>query len=255
MGIYKQKGSKVWQISYTYRGVQIRRSTKTTNKKIAEEIYYKTKSDIFQGIYWKSLKGKDKTFKDLANRYLKEFTPYKKPTSQKDDKRYAKNWINCFGDSFLDEISSDEISQYIQNRKEIAGPCTTNRELAFLSVAFNKGVKIWKWCRDNPVSGIPREKEPVRVKYFSDEESFEIFKNLAEWVKPIVILAKKTGLRTANLVNLKWNQVDLKNNLIIIEAEEMKNSQPLGVPLIAEAIKVLKDQLRIRKIHDSYVFW
>ena len=78
------------------------------------------------------------------------------------------------------------------------------------------------------MSMIPREKENQRVKYFSSEEFHEILNHLVDWVKPIVLLGKNTGLRVSNLVNLKWSQVDLKKRLIIIDGKEMKNSENLG---------------------------
>jgi len=89
------------------------------------------------------------------------------------------------------------ISQYVQKRKEKVGPCTINRELAFLSAAFNKAIKLWGWCRDNPVSRVPRQKEKKRVKYFSDQDFEKISHHLVDWVRSIVLLGKSTGLRRA----------------------------------------------------------
>ena len=49
--------------------------------------------------------------------------------------------------------------------------------------------------------------------------------DLTEWVRPLVLLAKNTGLRKANVVNLKWSEVNLKDKLIILDAEVMKNAR------------------------------
>ena len=254
MPLYKQKNSKVWWMSYCFRGRQMRKSTGTTNKKLAEEIYCKRKTEVIEGTFLENSKGRNKTFKNLVDRYLEEVSVDKKPNSRRDDKMYARNWLLCFGDCFPNEITSDQISLYLQKRKKTVGPSTINRELAFLSAAFNKAIKVWKWCKDNPVSQIPREKEKKRVKYFSDEEFSEIYNNLVDWVKPMVILAKNTGLRVANIVNLTWSQVDLKLKKIVIQAEEMKNFENLGIPLNAEATRILKDQFKSRKLHSSHVF-
>jgi integrase len=254
MGLYKQKSSDYWHMSYSIRGRQYRRSTGTTNKKIAEEIYCKRKAEILEGTYIDNPQGKSKTLSDLVERYWEDITPTKRDGSQKEDFRYGRYWNERFGNRYLNEIDSDSISRYIQKRKKLVGPSTINRELAFLSAAFNKGIKLWKWCKENPVSMIPREKENQRVKYFSSEEFHEILNHLVDWVKPIVLLGKNTGLRVSNLVNLKWNQVDLKNQLIIIDGKEMKNSENLGIPLNDNALQVLKDQFKQRGTHHSFVF-
>ncbi len=254
MALYRQKEGKVWWMSYSFRGRQIRKSTGTTSKKIAESIYFKVKTQIAEGAYLESVRGKNKTFVDLAERYLKEVTPDKKPNTQRDDKSYSKTLSKFFGKFYLNEITADLITQYVLKRKKRIGPSSINRELAFLSASFNKAYKLWGWCRENPVSKIKREKEYKRVKYFSEKEFSEIFSLLTEWVRPLVLLAKNTGLRKANVVNLKWSEVSLKDRLIVLEAEVMKNSHCLGVPLNNPAWKVIKDQVRTRQLHSRYVF-
>ena len=254
MPLYRQKGGKVWWMSYSFRGRQIRKSTATTSKKVAESIYYKVKTQIAEGAYLESIKGKNKTFVDMAERYLKEATPDKKPSSQRDDIANAKNLGKFFGKFYLNEITADLITQYVLKRKKKVGPCSINRELAFLSVSFNKAYKLWGWCRENPVSKIKREKEPKRVKYFSEIEFSKIYNLLTEWVRPLVLLAKNTGLRKSNVVNLKWSEVNLNDRIIILGAEVMKNSNCLGVPLNNPAWDVIKDQKRNQKLHSPYVF-
>ena len=253
MGIYKQGGSKVWWMSFTSKGKQIRKSTGSTSKKIAEDIYCKTQSQYLDGTAL-DIANKGRTLKDLIKRYLDEVTAGKKPTTQNDDRRYAQNWLDYLGDSSLDNITSDLISKYVQRRKLEVGPSTINRELSFLSATFNKAIRIWGWHKDNPASSIPREKEVKRVEYFTDKEFSEIYKNLPNWVKPIVILTKNTGLRSSNVANLRWNQVDLKNKTIYLGAEEMKNSKSLGIPLNKQALKVLMQQKGMGSLQPMYVF-
>ena len=190
------------------------------------------------------MRGKNKTFADMAERYLKEVTPDKKPNSQRDDKFYARTICKFFGKFYLNEITADLITQYLLKRKKKVGPSSINRELAFLSASFNKAYKLWGWCRENPVSKIKREKEKKRVKYFSDEEFSRIFSLLADWVKPIVLLAKNTGLRLSNLANLRWVEVHLKNKIIILDGEVMKNAETLGMPLNQVAVEVIAPSLR-----------
>ena len=252
MGIYKQKGSETWWMSFSFKGEQIRKSTGSKNKKLAEEIYCKTKSQYLDRTALEII-NTGRTFEELVKRYLEEVTPDKKPTTQNDDRRYARNWFDYFGDCFLDDITPDLISKYIQKRKAEVGPSSINRELSFLSAAFNKAVRLWDWHKDNPASRVSREKEVKRVEYFTGDEFSKIYKNLPDWVKPIVILTKNTGLRLSNVANLRWNQVDLKSKTICLDAEEMKNSKSLGVPLNKQAWEVLLNQKR-NSLQAMYVF-
>ncbi|MBI4390098.1 MAG: tyrosine-type recombinase/integrase [Nitrospinae bacterium] len=252
MGLFKQSGSKVWWISFSHRGRQIRRSTGTANRKLAESIYCKLKTQSVEGNFLDQPKARDKTFEELVARYLTEVTPDKKPNSQTDDRLHARNLTKVFGGKYLDEITSGLISQYRLERRKKIGPCRMNRELSFLSAAFNKAIKLWGWHKDNPVSRISREKENKRVKYFSDEEFSKIFGHLADWVKPFVVLAKNTGLRLSNLVYLRWSQVNLKDRLIVVDAEEMKNARTLGIPLNESAFTILGNTKRSGR--SDYVF-
>ena len=241
-------------MSYSFRGRQVRKSTGTTRKKIADSIYFKVKTQIAEGAYLESTRGKNKTFADVAERYLKEVTPDKKPSTQRDDKFYARTLCKFFGKFYLNEITPDLITQHVLKRKKKVGPSSINRELSFLSASLNKAYKLWGWCRENPVSKIKREKEKKRVKYFSDEESRKISALLPEWVKPLVLLAKNTGLRLSNLVNLKWAEVHLKDRLIILDGEVMKNSETLGMPLNQIAMDVIGTLFKGRKPHHKFVF-
>jgi integrase len=254
MALYRQKEGKVWWMSYSFRGRQIRKSTGTANKKVAESIYYKVKTLIAEGAYLESVRGKNKTFMDMVERYLEEVTPDKKPNTQRDDRFYAKILSKVFGKFYLNEITPDIITNYVLKRKKKVGPSSINRELSFLSAAYNKAYKLWGWCKENPACKVKREKEQKRVKYFPNEEFLEICKHLVDWVRPLVLIAKNTGLRKSNIVNLKWSEISIKDKLIILDEGVTKNSEHLGVPLNEVAWDVIKGQIRLRKLHSLYVF-
>jgi integrase len=254
MALYRQNGSKVWWMSYSFRGRQLRKSTATTNKKVAESIYFKVKTQIAEERYLENAQSKNRLLSELFSRYLEEVTPNKNPTTQIDEKRFAKKFLEFFGDRKLSEITSDQVSKFVVQRKKVVAPGTVNRELAFLSASFNQALKIWNWCRDNPVSRIKREKEHKRVKFFSDQEFSEIYRLLPDWVRPIVLLGKNTGLRLSNLTHLEWSEVDLKKQLIILDAEKVKNSYSLGIPLNKQALEIVKEQSKQKKLHRQFVF-
>lgn len=252
MGLYKQKAGKVWWVFYSYRGRQYRQSTGTTNKKLAESVHAKIKTQIVEGNFLEKSKDQDKTFDQLADRYLEEVVPTKSLNTQRDDRSYAKILKAEFKGLYLDEITPDLISKKKHQWKSRVGGRTINRRLSFLSAAFTEAIKVWGWCKFNPVSCIKREKENKRVKFFPDDEFEKIFEELVDWVKPIVLVAKNTGLRRNNVVHLRWSQVDLREKFIVLNAEEMKNQQSLGIPLNEKSYKVFKGLADKKK--SQYIF-
>ncbi len=254
MGLFKQAGGKVWWLDICKNGRRVRKSTGTPNKKLAEAVYCKVQSQMVEGTYLNVSKTRTMTVNDLIARYLKEVTPGKAPTTQRDDRFYAKRLVTAFGKLYLHEVTADRITRHVLKRRKKVGPYAVNRELAFFSAAYTKAWKLWGWANENPVTKVKREKERKRVKFFSPEEFAEIFQHLAEWIQPLVLLAKNTGLRASNLVNLKWKEVYIKNKIILLEGEVMKNDQALGLPLNEVALKVITGQHKKRKLHFTNVF-
>ena len=54
MGLYKVKGSKKWWMSFTVGGQQVRESTGTTVKRLAEDILRKRQTEVVEGRYFPS---------------------------------------------------------------------------------------------------------------------------------------------------------------------------------------------------------
>jgi len=193
-----------------------------------------------------------KTLRHLLNRYLQEFTPLKAKTTQADEKAYAKFLKREFTYMYLDQVTSGVISTALLKWRKQSGGRTINRRLALLSSAFDKGIHIWKWCEENPLKHIPREKEVKRVKYFIESEFEIIFQALPEWLKPIILFAKNTGLRLGNISRLRWIHIDLEQRFINIMDNEMKNNRSLGVPMNNVAFNIINHFAQNKK--GKFVF-
>jgi len=102
------------------------------------------------------------------------------------------------------------INEYkVKRYGEKAAPGTINRELNLMRHAFSIAVKEWEWVKDNPVKRVSMEKEPPgRVRYLTDEEFQKLHSSCSGWLKPIVMVARHTGLRRENILSLTWKQVD-----------------------------------------------
>jgi integrase len=250
MGLFKR--GKVWWMSFMYRGEQIRRSTETGDKKLAEQIYRKVMTEVVEGKWFERLP--ERSFKEMMDKYESEHVSQKRSARQY--RGYIKNLRSFFNDEcLLSEITPSMINEYkMKRRKEGVGPASINRELAVLKNAFNKALREWGWVRENPVMKIPMEKEPPgRVRYLTDEEFAKLLEACPEWLKPIVLTARHTGLRKENILSLKWHQVDLFRRVITIE--RTKSGERLGIPLNDTLMELFKKLSKVRYIGSEYVFY
>jgi integrase len=247
------KRGLVWQISIRdSEGNRIRRSLKTSNRKKAQRIHDKVVGDVAEGRWFE--RRPDHSFKDMMDQYLTEHVSQKK--SARSYRGYVKNLLAFFGEDILiSEITPSLINQFkVKRREDGAKAGTINRDLSILKNCFNIAMKQWEWVDSNPVAKISMEKEPQgRVRFLTDEEFDRLCDACPEWLKPIVLTAKHTGLRKENILSLKWSQVNLFRQEITIE--DTKNDERLCVPMNVTLIKLFKRLARVRHIKSQYVFF
>jgi len=252
MGLIK-RGQK-WYVQLRDNGRLIRQSTGTHIKKVAQEIEAKIKMELVEGKYFDKGQGNKKTFKELAQRYMKEETIKKTPSSQRRDETSLKVLLPFFGEKLLTQISPSMINDYKLMRKAKGRkPATINREIALAKRMFNVAVRVWGWIGDNPFLRVPMETvHNERTRFLTDTEFQALIDASDDWLKPLIIVAAFTGLRKTNLLELEWKQVDFSNEWIT--ALHTKNHQPYTVPMIKAVKDTLKELSKIRFIGSPYVF-
>ena len=80
---------------------------------------------------------------------------------------------------------------------------------------------------------------------------------LPSYLRPFVTFAYKTGWRDAEIADLTWNRVDLKNGIVRLEAGETKNDEGRTVFLDNELTELFHSQKKIQRRHrtqSEYVF-
>ena len=86
----------------------------------------------------------------------------------------------------------------------------------------------------------------------SVKEEKRLFANLPDWLRPVVLIARDTGLRLSNIANLRWKKVNLFNKMIIVETT--KNGELVGIPMNENVCQVLKNLNRVRRIDSDFIF-
>ena len=252
--MYKRKGSDIWRINIRHDGKKIQKSLKTSNKKLAKTIEAKLLAEIVEGTYYEKLIGRNKTFKDLMDKFLKVHAPKVSGNMQRSYRTSLNHLDSFFGKSNLLSITPRNISRYKMLRNdESAASATINRELAMLSKAFNMAVKEWEWLKDNPVAKVPREKEDnERDRWLTVGEEVSLLENCPEWLGDIILFNLHTGLRQDELLSLTWDRVDVFRKTILIK--DTKNGKPRTVPLNKTALGILESKASVISIRSRIVF-
>jgi integrase len=237
-----------------HQGRQIRQSTGTHDRKLAEAILGKIRVNIVEGRFFDTLEEKQRTFAEMMEKYLKEVTVRKGPKGPSRDRTSLNHLLPSFGNLTLAEVSPKLISAYkVRRREEGAAPATLNRELGLMRHAFNVGIKEWEWCRDNPVRRVAMEKENnSRVRYLTDEEFERLLPECPDWLRPIILVARYTGMRRENIITLRWDQVNLFRKVVVLD--QTKNGDRLGIPLCEKVMEVFKSLNKVRRLGSPYVF-
>src|SRR5579863_1040441 len=251
MGLYKR--GKVWWMTFTYNGRQIRRSTETADRRLAEAIEAKIKVKIIEGHYFETLEEKERTFSELMERFEREHVV--KNASQRSVRGYIKNLLPLFGPRTLAEITPKLIVQYKAKRyADGVGPAAINRELSTMRKAFNLAIREWEWCRDNPVSRVSREKENNRRdRWLSYDEEAVLLAASATWLREIIIFALHTGMRMGEILALTWNGVDLFRRTVTVFRS--KNGERRTIPINETVLTLLKGRSKVRALRNDLVFY
>src|SRR5262245_2594862 len=250
MGLVKR--GKYWCMRFTYHGRQVRRSTGTTDRRLAEAILGKVRTQLVEGRFFDTLEERTRTFEELIERYLAEHAA--KQSEPRHYHGYDKNLTTFFRGRTLIEITPKVIAEY-KNTRYAAGlkPASINRELATLKKAFNLAVKEWEWCRENPVSRVSMEREyNKRDRWLSVEEETRLLQACAPWLHDLVLFALHTGMRMGEILELTWCGVDFTRRTVTVLRS--KNGERRTIPVNDTVLSVLKQKSKVRSLRTDLVF-
>ena len=252
MGPFRRPQGKVWWMNFMYQGRQVRRSTGTADRRLAETILGKVRVQMIEGRFFETMGEKTRTFDELMERYLAEHAARK--SQPRHYRGYARSLTAFFGGRLLGDITPKLIVEY-KNRRYAAGlkPASINRELATLKKAFNLAVREWEWCRENPVSRVSMERENnKRDRWLSFEEETRLLQACALWLHDLVTFALHTGMRMGEILDLTWRGVDFSRRTVTVFRS--KNGERRTIPVNQTVLAVLKEKTKLRSLKTELVF-
>lgn len=250
------KRGRIWQIRIKWKGSSIRRSTGTGNKDLARKIESEVRDELVKETWFKRNAADTTIFIDVWQKYMREEMRYKAPGTFNRAHQAAINFLPIIGNLTLSEISPSVLSGYKAKRFEDGvKPSTVVKELQHIRRVFSLCKREWELIKQSPFEffTMPSVKDQ-RVRFFEPGQFEKLLVVCPSWLKPITILARYTGMRRSNILNLTWSQVDFQNR--VINLENTKNGQRLTIPLTETSFNLLFEvkNAKITHLNCPFVF-
>jgi integrase len=222
-----------------------------------------TEAAIREGRYFKTLEAKRHTLADLVDRYIEEVLP-QKPRNASNDRQHLLWWKGRLGAYPLSEITPARVTQCRNDllstttrRGTNMANATVVRYMASLSHAFSLAIRDWQWVEDSPLRRVSKPKEPRgRERFLSDEERSALLTeckaSTSQFLYTVVVLALSTGMRRGEIMSLRWPQIDLQRQRVLLY--KTKNDVSRALPLTGPALTLVSDHAKVRRLDTDLVF-
>ncbi|MDF3048259.1 MAG: site-specific integrase [Candidatus Midichloriaceae bacterium] len=182
------------------------------------------------------------TFAEMFNQFMERYSkPFKR--SWKYDEREVNKFLSHWFLRKASQISKQEIQRLHEQICTQNGLYQANRILERIKAIYNKSIE-WGWEGINPANGIKKFKEKSRDRFLQADELPKFFRSLAAEENAIardyVLLSLLTGARKGNVLSMRWNEISFENKTWRIP--ETKNGDSLTIPLMGEAMEILKNR-------------
>jgi integrase len=260
MGLYRRKWrskdgtlvkSKVWWMTAMVDGRQVCKSTLSANKRISQQRQDAWRTEIAQGQY--SLLRKAPYLKEWAEKYLESIDH---PNTRRRYKSSKANLEVFFGDSRLDHISATRIEEFKRTRREDGvKTATINRDLRFLAQILKQAERE-RYIGRSPFdlgkffANEYRDRRKPHILSFEDQE--RLLAAAPPRVRILTVMGVETGMRTGEMKCLRWEDIDLLNDLLRVE----KSKSRAGIRSVPLSEFCKTELLRWRKlVGPEYSEW
>ena len=224
-----------------------------------------TEVKIEQGLYQDLTLAKTTKLKDVLVQYRDRVSINKKGYDQE---RYKINKIirSDIADKTLSQLTPLVLYEYIEQQKKLYTASTINKSITIINLVLNfaerfLGISLNK----NPLKFIKRLKESQFIGQVIEPHEEVLLLKHAEfsklyWLKVAIILGIDCGLRRGEILKLKAEDINYKNNTAVLK--DTKNGETREIGLSSRAIQELKKlpvsidgKLFICKRLDTFTFY
>ncbi len=264
------------------------RTASFPTKRQAERWAKTIEAEMIEGKHFRNVEARRRTLGEAIDRYLEH-----EVSKLRDGSMHKQNlpwWKEKLGQLKLSEITPAVL---VEHRDKLAAetytranpkskrttlkegeapkrfkraPNTINNYLRPLGRVFTLARREWHWISHNPMEGVsllPTGRG--RVRFLSEDERVRLLKETAKdpRLHTAVVLALSTAARASEITNLRWGDVEFEQRARAgaqpqeaarVLLRETKNATPRTVWLHGEALKLLKQHGKVRRLNDDRVF-
>ncbi len=267
MVVYLRKDLKkpMWYFRLCIQGQRYNRPVpEATNQREVEKAEAIFKAELLRGKYDLADRKGEMLFRDLIKNYNDYAQTNKK--SWKTEQCRVDKLEEYFGAKKLREITPILVEKYRMERRKapkvrqkklkngelpkqpkLVCSASINREVSILRKMFSIAVENG-WIDKNPY--LARKVKPLREdsrreRFLEPSEEKNLLGQCTdnyEYLKPILICALHTGMRKSEILNLKWQYIDLDKGYITVT--QTKSGKDRNIPISAtlrQHLRILKD--------------
>lgn len=247
--IYYDKRTDWWCMDYKDVNGWRRQVKAARTKSQAETVLHKKLDEIQQELILGRKNTLVSSFPEFAKEYLEKYSKINKRSWDRDELS-LRHLVDFFGEKNLDEITPKDVERYKAERSTLVKKATVNRELACFKHLYTIAIQ-WGYARESPGKKVKLFKENnQRTRFLQSYELDRLYAVCFPGIRPIVKFAANTGMRFGEIMSLKWADVDLRNNIIMVK--NTKNNQPREIPLNPDSLDAINSVPR--HINEPYVF-
>ena len=165
---------------------------------------------------------RDKDIRRFVEEYLVYAASNKaKKTFKRDKLILNRNFLSFIEVNKLSKVTPQMIENYKTGRLKVVKEGTVNRELIIIKAMFNKAIE-WGYLDKSPVERVKKFKirKDERPQFLSKEGIKRLLHSCTEGLYPFVYTALNTGMRSSELVHLRWKDIDLDKRKIMVHSRE-----------------------------------
>jgi integrase len=245
MGMIYLRGD-TWWVKYYRDGKPYRESAKTEKETEAKRFLQRREGQVVEGKF-EGLKVEKVTYEDLKKDLINDYELNAKRSLDRAELS-LKHLDGSFKGMRAINITTNQVERYILKRKQAgASNGTVNRELSALRRMMTLGARQTPKKVINPPF-IPKLQEADPREVFFDHDEYQRLREaLPDRLKPVLTMGYLTGMRKGEVLNLRWEQVNIFERKITLHASDTKNKKPRVIYLAGDLYDCLRNQVILKE--------
>src|ERR1051325_10779725 len=233
-----------WWFRFEHDGRTYRSTTRTGNRRLADQIATKRKTEVLEGKEFPRRTKRLKLSHHIAG-YV-NWSENDNRSAKGKDRRVLDGFVDFLGDGNLDEVRAFDVERWKTHRSKQVQQSTVNRELNVIRGCFSRAVE-WNRLAESPLGTVkPYRVDNIRTRILSPGEIRTVLDACPRDLRLIARTTLESLLRLSEVLNLRRGDIGPTHATVL----RAKNGRARKVPLTAE----LREELLKRSHSSGFIF-